>query len=257
MTELEALKWDRIRTSLANAPGCDRVPGYQEKSTVNHMHILAAILCSALVWLCTANTYAADPPSFKSQLFKKGRLIYSDDFDEKLDRKRWQPRTKTWVIKDGTLTGSPDYKNAEEARKALGRDHHLGLSPVIRLNHLPPKFVLHMRVKFEGNAFATGRPKIDIGHHINTLSFTADGYSLKLHGGERFSGKAPDVRLNEWIDVIVEFQEGMMWIGVNGKGQTIEHEQVSLEGRSELTFKTFAAAPNRIMFDSVRLWKVN
>ena len=72
-----------------------------------------------------------------------------------------------------------------------------------------------------------------------------------------FPAKAPDVRLNEWIDVDLEFQEGVTWIGINGKGQTIQHEQVSLKGRNELTFKTFAAAPNRIMFDSVRLWKVD
>ena len=202
-------------------------------------------------------TGAADPTAFKSRLFENGTLVYSDDFDGELDRERWEPRTKTWEIKDGTLIGSPDYKNAEEAQKALGRDHHLGLSPVIRLNHLPPKFVLHMRLKFEGNAFTPGRPKFDIGHHINTLSLTADGFSLKLHGGERFSGKAPDVRLNEWVDVDLEFQEGVMWIGINGKGQTIQHEQVSLKGRSELTFKTFATAPNRIMFDSIRLWKVD
>jgi hypothetical protein len=223
---------------------------------VNHMHTLAATFFSVLVCLCTINADAVDPTSFKSRLFKKGTLIYSDDFEGELDRERWEPRTKTWEIKDGTLIGSPDYKNAEEAQKALGRDHHLGLSPVIRLNHLPPKFVLHMRVKFEGNAFTTGRPKFDIGHHINTLSLTADGYSLNLHGGERFSGKAPDVRLNEWVDVDLEFQEGEMWIGINGKGQTIQHEQVSLQGRSELTFKTLAAAPNRIMLDSIRLWKV-
>ena len=224
---------------------------------MNHMHTFAATFFSALVWLCTMNAYAADPTSFKSRLFKNGTLVYSDDFEGELDRERWQPRTKTWQIKDGTLIGSPDYKSAEEAQKVLGRDHHLGLSPVIRLNHLPPKFVLHMRVKFEGDAFTTGRPKFDIGHHINTLIFTADSYSLKLHGGERFSGKAPDVRLNEWVDVDLEFQEGVMWIGINGKGQTIQHEQVSLKGRSELTFKTFAAAPNRIIFDSIRLWKVD
>lgn len=221
------------------------------------MRIFASTFFSALVWLCATYANAADPTPFKSRLFKNGTLVYSDDFDRELNLEYWQPRTKTWQIKDGTLIGSPDYMNAEEAQKALRRDHHLGLSPVIRLNHLPPKFVLHMRVKFEGNGFTIGRPKIDIGHHINTLSFTADGYSLKLHGGERFSGEAPDVRLNEWIDVDLEFQKGEMWIGINGKGQVIRNGQVSLQGRSELTFKTFAAAPNRIMFDSIRLWKID
>ncbi len=155
---------------------------------------------------------------------------------------------------DGVLAGKADYENAEEAMKALNRDHHLGMSPVIRLKHLPEKFVLHLRVQFEGKAFATGRPKFDIGHHINTVVFNAKGYSVKLHGGESFLGDAPEVKLKEWIDVVLEFEEGMMWIALNGKGQTIEHEQVSLQGRSELTFKTFAAAPNRILFDSVKLW---
>ena len=197
----------------------------------------------------------ADKPAFESQLFAKGTLIYSDDFDGVFDEERWEPRTKSWEVKDGVLVGMPDYANAEEAMKALKRDHHLGLSPVIRLNHLPEKFVLHLRVKFEGTAFAAGRPKFDIGHHINTVVFKEDGYSIKLHGGKSFLGEAPDVELGEWIDVVVEFEEGKMWIAMNGKGQAIEHEQVSLQGRSELTFKTFADAPNRILFDSARLWR--
>lgn len=196
----------------------------------------------------------ADEPAFESQLFTGGTLIYADDFDGTFDRKRWEPRTKSWEVKDGVLVGKPDYDNADEAMKALNRDHHLGLSPVIRLNHLPEKFVLHLRVKFEGTAFATGRPKFDIGHHINTVVFNEKGYSVKLHGGESFTGEAPDVQLNEWTDVVLEFEAGRMRIGLNGKGQTIEHEQVSLQGHSELTFKTFANAPNRILFDSVRLW---
>ena len=65
------------------------------------------------------------------------------------------------------------------------------------------------------------------------------------------------LRLNEWLDLVVEFQHGKAWVGVNGNGQLIEHENVSLQGRDELTFKTFANAPNRIMFDSVRLWKAD
>ena len=153
------------------------------------------------------------------------------------------------------LIGSPDYKDAVEAQKALGRDHHLGLSPVIRLDDLPSKFVLHLRLKFEGKNFETGRPKFDIGHHINTLCFNAEGYTLKLHDGQVFVGKAPGVKLNQWIDVVVEFQPGGCWISVNGEGQLVKNAQVSMQGRSELTFKTFANAPNRIMFDSIKLWQ--
>lgn len=210
-------------------------------------------LCAIL--FTTMSSFATDPPTFESELFQAGTLVYSDDFDGTLDRKRWQPRTKSWDVNDGVLVGKPDYANAAEAMKALKRDHHLGMSPVIRLDNLPKKFVLHLRVKFEGKAFATGRPKFDVGHHINTVVFNEDGYRVTLHKGASFVGKASNFSLNEWIDVVLEFQEGKMWIAVNGKGQTIEHEQVSLQGRTEITFKTLADAPNRILFDWVRLWE--
>lgn len=209
---------------------------------------LAALLAPAL---------HATEPVFESQLFSKGTLIYSDDFESVFSKKHWEPRTKSWEIINGALVGKPDYDSAEEAMAALKRDHHLGMSPVIRLKDLPKKFVLHMRLQFEGKAFATGRPKFDIGHHVNTVTFNDGGYAVKLHGGERFSGEAPKIELNEWINVVLEFEEGRMWIAVNGAGQTIEHEQVSLQGHSELTFKTFADAPNRILFDRVRLWRID
>lgn len=213
--------------------------------------ILRAVFTVPLVF---AAPIVAEDPIFESELFSKGTLLYSDDFDGEFNKEFWAPRTKSWEITDGTLVGKPDYDSAEEAMAALKRDHHLGLSPVIRLNQLPEKFVLHMRLKYEGTEFSLNRPKFDIGHHINLFAFTETGYTLKLHEGEMITGKAPDVALNEWIDVVLEFEEGRMFIRVNGAGQTIEHEQVSLQGRSELTFKTFAEAPNRIFFDSVSLW---
>lgn len=213
---------------------------------LTHLLLIAALVSSL----------HAEEPAFESNLFSKGTLLYTDDFDgDALNTQYWEPRTKSWETVDGTLVGKPDYDNAEEAMAALKRDHHLGMSPVIRLKELPEKFVLHMRFKFEGKAFATGRPKFDIGHHINTVTFNPTGYALKLHGGEVVRGEAPDVKLNEWIDIVLEFEEGRMWLSVNGAGETVEHEQVSLQGHSELTFKTFADAPNRIFFDSVSLWK--
>ena len=85
---------------------------------------------------------------FESTLFQKGTLVYEDTFDAALDRNRWQPRTKNWKVEEGVLVGQPDFKSAKEAEKALGRDHHLGLGPVIRLNKLPDQFVLRLRFCF-------------------------------------------------------------------------------------------------------------
>jgi hypothetical protein len=225
---------------------------------MKHMtNTFAAILGAAFICHFASTANAADPPSFKSHLFEKGTLVYSDDFDGKLDRKRWEPRTKTWKVKDGMLIGVPDFKNAEDAEKALGRDHHLGLGPVIRLNKLPAKFVCHMRFKFEGEAYKPARPKFDIGHHINSVGFTKDGFSLKLSGGRKCGVTKADSVLNQWVDMIIEFEEGKLSIEINGQRKLFEHDQVSMKERHEFTFKALESPKSRLLFDYVRLWKVD
>jgi len=214
-------------------------------------------LFSFLFLLSLSSNLCADATPFKSHLFEKGTLVYSDDFDGAFDRERWEPRTKNWKVKDGMLIGMPDYKNAEEAQKALGRDHHLGLGPVIRLNHLPENFVCHMRFKFEGGDYQAGRPKLDIGHHINNLFFKKGGYSLKLSGGEIFNDSQSGFKLNEWTDLIIELKEGKLLIELNGRQRLFEHEQASMNARDEFTFKALDSPSSRLLFDYVRLWKAD
>ncbi|MEO2014459.1 MAG: hypothetical protein ABGZ53_08790 [Fuerstiella sp.] len=74
----------------------------------------AAVLCYALC----PSTHAADQPAFKSHLFEKGTLVYSDDFDAKLDRKRWELRTKSWEVKDGMLIGVPEWDSNQRLTPA-------------------------------------------------------------------------------------------------------------------------------------------
>ena len=212
-------------------------------------------LLSFLFLLSLSSNLYAEAPPFKSHLFKKGTLVYSDDFNGELNRERWEPRTKNWQVKDGMLIGAPDYKNAEEAEKALGRDHHLGLGPVIRLNHLPENFVCHMRFKNEGEDYQAARPKLDIGHHINNLFFRQGGYSLKLSGGELLEDRQSGFSLNEWVDLVIELREGKLLIKLNGHQRIIEHEQVSMKSRDEFTFKALDGPGSRLVIDYVRLWK--
>jgi hypothetical protein len=40
--------------------------------------------------------------------------------------------------------------------KALKRDHHLGLEPVAHINHIPDKFLCHMRYEFAKHELAPG-----------------------------------------------------------------------------------------------------
>jgi hypothetical protein len=213
-------------------------------------------LFSFLFLLSLSSNLCAEAQLFKSHLFEKGTLVYSDDFDGEFNREWWEPRTKNWKVKDGMLIGAPDYKNAEEAQKALGRDHHLGLGPVIRLNHLPENFVCHMRFKYEGEDYQATRPKLDIGHHINNLFFRQGGYSLKLSGGELIEDRQSGFELNEWVDLVIELREGMLFIKLNGHQRLFEHEQVSMQSRDEFTFKALDGPSSRLVVDYIRLWKV-
>ena len=82
-------------------------------------------LCAIL--LHTFVSYAVDPTVLQvSTCLRTAHLIYSDDFDGELDREQWEPRTKTWEIKDGTLIGSPDHKNARGGSKGVGTRPSLG-----------------------------------------------------------------------------------------------------------------------------------
>jgi hypothetical protein len=202
--------------------------------------------------------FTAAATEFKSQLFAKGELIYSDEFDGELNKTHWMPRTKNWVIADGKLIGAPDYKDKEAAMKALKRDHHLGMSPVIRLDKLPKKYVVRMRLKYEGE-FRKGQrsAKVDIGHHINNLNFTEEGVALKLSGGHWLDPVKIKSLRNCWFDLTVEFEEGRMAITIDDKTTIIKHEQVSMKDRAEFTFKTADGPANRILFDYVQIWKVD
>jgi len=207
------------------------------------------------LFILTVLKVSADEPRFLSELFNKGTLIYSDDFEQGFDLERWQPRTKKWEVKNGQLIGIPSYLNAKEAEKALGRDHHLGLGPVIRLEKLPQSFVCHIRFMYEGLAYTAARPKLDIGHHINNLFFRKGGYTLKLSEGTVFENTKSGFELNEWMDLIIEFKPGKLLLNLNGQQAIYEHKEVNLKSRDEITFKALEASDSRLLFDFVRIWK--
>ena len=212
-------------------------------------------LFSFLFLLGLSSNLYAEAPLFKSQLFESGTLVYADDFDGELNRERWEPRSGTrWEVRDGVLVGRPSSSEFQELHKDDSDDHR-GLGPVIRLNHIPENFVCHMRFKYEGEAYQAARPKLDIGHHINNLFFRKGGYSLKLSGGERFEDRQSGFELNEWTDLIIELKEGILLIDLNGHQRIFEHEQASMNGREEFTFKALMSPSSRLVFDYVRLWK--
>ena len=200
-----------------------------------------------------------NPDKFKSELFQKGTLVYSDDFASELNKEYL--RSKKMYFENSTLVMAPQFKTKEAAMKKLKRDHHLGLGVVGHLNKLPEKFVLHMRYKVITDAIETGRPSFQIGHHMMSLAYNKEGgYHLILPGEQkvRFSEPNAKMNINEWVDLIIEYQKGKMRLSVNGHSKIYEHEQVTMENKKsgpKLTFKSKEGIEERIVFDSIRLWE--
>ena len=219
----------------------------------------AGMLCSALLCLFTFDASAADPPAFKSEIFKTGKLVYSDDFDGEINRERWGAPTKDKQIKNGNLVVAAKFQSKEEAMKALKRDHHLGLEPVVHINRIPKAFVCHLRYKFDTKKLTPGRPSFQIGHHMIVLNYLeGGGHRIKLPDGPAFTEPESGMKLGEWIDLVIEYKRGEITIGVKGYSKTYKHKAVTIiNAKDKLGPRfTFKGGPNcRIVFDSVRLWK--
>lgn len=212
-----------------------------------------------IILIAFSASLRAEEPTFEAKPFSSGALIYSDDFDGEFNRERWGAPKKDKEIKDEKLIVSPLFKSKEEAMKALKRDHHLGLEPVVHLNHIPENFVCHLRYQFETEKLTPGRPSFQIGHHMISLGILeGGGHRIKLpDDGPSFSEPDSEMALNEWINLIIEYKKGTIRISVNGVGKTYEHEAVTIINEKDKLGPrfTFKGGPDcRILFDFVRLW---
>lgn len=226
---------------------------------MNYMiNTCAAILCSALLCLFTFDASAADP-AFNSQLFKKGTLVYSDEFEGEIYRDRWGTSTRDKQIADKKLVVSPKFKSKEEAMRVLKRDHHLGLEPIVHLNGIPQKFVCHLRFRFVKEKLTPDRPVLQIGHHMILFRhLQGGGHQIKLPDGPSFAEPSSGVKLGDWIDLVIEYRKGEIMIGVNGYRRIYKHEGVTIINEKDKLGPrfTFKGGPDcKIVFDYVRLWQ--
>lgn len=224
-------------------------------------HIFRGLAPMCAILLPTVIASADDPSSFKSELFKTGTLVYSDDFDGEYNRERWGAPKNDRQIKDGKLVVTARFRSKEEAMKVLKRDHHLGLEPVIHLNQIPEAFVCHTRFRFEIDKLAPGRPVLQIGHHMILFNhLEGGGHRINLPDGPSFAEPESGLKPGDWIDLVIEYRKGEITIGVNGYSKTYKHDAVTIINEKDklgprFTFK--GGANCRIVFDSVRLWKVD
>jgi hypothetical protein len=186
---------------------------------------------------------------------EKGKLIYSDDFDGEFNKDFWEIRQSgKWIVKDGKMTGteSPiEYQQKMIAKK----DSHTGEWPIIRLNKIPAEFICHMRVKYGGKEYAKNRPLLDVGHHKNSFLFSAKSTRLLVDKTKfREMRQGCLLPLNQWLDITIELKNGKLAMGINGKTEVYENENISMHGHSEFTFK--GISHGKLIFDSVKLWEL-
>ncbi len=211
------------------------------------------------IFLFLSFNFFLQAEEFKSTLFKKGELIYSDDFDMKHDQDhlRWGPNKGNRVIQNGELSIAPQFTDKETAMKKLKRDHHLNLGVVAHLNKLPKKFICHMRFKFVTPEITPGRPSFQIGHHMMSLSYNkGGGHKFKLTKGPTFTHSESNMKINEWVNLVIEYQEGRILVQVNDFTQIYENEKATMKDSDRFTFKSREGADERMVFDYIRLWKV-
>ena len=222
------------------------------------LHQIRVFVPLGAILLSSVGTDAADP-TFKSKLFKTATLVYSDNFNGKINHERWGAPTKDKQLTDGKLIVSAKFKSKEEAMKVLKRDHHLGLEPVVHLNKIPKQFVCHMRFKFDKPEITPGRPSFQIGHHMIVLGYLeGGGHRIKLPDGPAFTEPESGIKLGEWVDLIIEYKLGTIRISVNDHSKTYRHEKVTIINEKDKHGPRFSikGGPEcRIVIDSVRLWK--
>ena len=218
----------------------------------------ASVLMVSSLALTVAATHA-DEPEFQSDFFKSRTLVYSDNFNETINRERWGAPSQDKQLKDGHLVVTAKFKSKEEAMEVLKRDHHLGLEPIIHLNQIPESFTCKIRFKFESEKLTTGRPVLQIGHHMILFNYLeGGGHRIKLPDGPTFAEPDSGVKLGDWINMAIQYKKGKIAISLNNHHRLYEHDAVTMVNEKDKFGPrfTFKGGPNcRIIFDSVDLWK--
>ena len=114
-----------------------------------------------------------------------------------------------------------------------------------------------MRYKFASKESIPGH--LQIGHHMIRLKFRDGGghvISLPNKGGD-FIHEESDAKINEWVDLIIEYQDGKVLIDVNGFSHTYTDENATMGESDRFTFKSSDGPNQALLFDYVRLWEVN
>ena len=194
------------------------------------------LLCMCLLFV-SSSLLAND---YKPELFQSMKLVYEDDFGGgKIDTNYWQTRQgSTWVIKDGVLVGGPSPKEYQDRKVAEGDKAHAGFKPVMWLEKVPENLVVHFRVKFDAKDYHARFPLIDVGHHVNTLTFAKDSTKLTLKKNQKIIPiNDLSLPLNTWVDVTIELTKGVMLVKIGDKKRVFKDPLIDIVDQQQIDFK--------------------
>lgn len=189
---------------------------------------------------------------YKPVLFKNTKLLYSDDFSApELNKKFWQPRgILPPSIVEGVLKVPPPVDEAK-VKEQQGNSKFVITFPVVWLVQVPENFVCTMRLRYGG---AKGRPLLDLGHHIHTITFTGKNTTLAIKKDvESQVVENPLLSLNEWHDVAIELKKGALRLTIDGKTHLFESKNIDMTGHHQIDFKGLPFGTCEI--DDIKLWE--
>jgi len=141
-----------------------------------------------------------------------------------------EPEFKSKLFKTATLVYSDDFED-DSFKGRYG--HH------------------RARKKVEDGKLVIYPPGPERGYVLVTLYRMPDKFVCHFRF-QRIS-KPPDVA-NEWIDIVIEYEEWKMLLKINGSETIYEDGMVSMDGSNLIDFKSFSS--ESLQFNYVRLWKV-
>lgn len=200
-----------------------------------------------------AGIHAAD---YVPVLFKTTKLVYEDDFSGgEINTDFWQTRQgSTWKVKDGVLVGGPSPKEYQDKKVAAGDKAHAGFKPVMWLEKVPENLVVHFRLRYDAKAYHRKFPLIDVGHHVNTISFAERTTRLTLKKDKKIiTLEEPFLPLNTWVDVTIELKKGEMLLKIDDRVHHFKDPLIDMVGQQQIDFK--GVDHGGILIDSVKVFE--
>jgi hypothetical protein len=199
------------------------------------------ILLACLLSLVSCNTLVAKKSTFVPKLFKNGDLLYSDDFNNSVDRGRYGPNKGNIKLSEpGVMQVLPLPRRESKLT-------------VMHIHNVPKQFVCHFRYSVV-TKMSSPSVGFQIGGHEIHVNGSNEGYSVFLRdAGKKFvNNKVEGFKSNTWIEVIIEYKEGTLLLNINGQEKIFKHNKLSMDDKNSIVFKN--PVSDQILFDYIRLW---